>query len=248
MFSKLRRPFGVAAPIAVLALVVAVAFAGVPAVAQPIATSSTNIFGKLKRSLHLGAAANKRAVIANKRSINAIKFARGIQNEKGPQGPRGPKGDKGERGDRGQQGVPGEDGASVTEQSLPPGDSNCPYGGASFSVAGGTRSYACSGAPTNIYWAVVEADGSINRSSSPGITSEAYSSTYEGLYEVEFPINVNKCAYTASIMDDTGSGRHGFITTSTSFLEGVHGVFVRITKATEPEVNIDEKFSLVVTC
>lgn len=105
MFSKLRRRYGVAGPLAALALIVSLAFSGVPAMAGPVANVSGGIFGLVKHNLKLGQTANKRSVIANKRSVNAIKLAQGSA---GPQGPKGDKGEKGDRGPKGEKGDPGE--------------------------------------------------------------------------------------------------------------------------------------------
>lgn len=122
MFSRLRKRHGTATPITVFALVVAVAFAGVPAVAAPVANTSA---GFAKKLLRLVKGANKRAAVANKRSIDAIKLARNAAGTPGPQGPAGPKGDKGDEGDKGDtgpqgiQGPPGEPGE--------PGDEGSPW-------------------------------------------------------------------------------------------------------------------------
>jgi hypothetical protein len=76
----------------------------------------------------------------------------------GPQGPQGPKGDtgsqgatgpqgqQGPKGDAGPQGPAGADGVGVTSAEEPAGP-NCAYGGASFTSASPTPTYACTGAP-----------------------------------------------------------------------------------------------------
>ncbi len=53
-------------------------------------------------------------------------------SQQGPAGPQGPQGPQGAAGAAGQQGPPGT-GATVTP--LPPGDSNCPDGGAKVRMA-----------------------------------------------------------------------------------------------------------------
>ena len=118
MLSKLRKRYGVAGLVAVLALIVAVAFAGVPAVAQPVATTSASLVKQVKKALGL-------AKNANKRSVKAIKIARASSGPEGPQGPagaNGAKGDKGDKGADGAQGVKGDkgnDGQSVTTEPEP---------------------------------------------------------------------------------------------------------------------------------
>lgn len=114
MFSRLRKRHGTATPIAVLALVVAVAFAGVPAVAQPVANTSASFAKKLLRMVK---GANKRSAVANKRSVNAIKLARNAAGTPGPQGPAGPKGDKGDKGAKGDAGQSGPTGPDGTDGS-----------------------------------------------------------------------------------------------------------------------------------
>jgi len=112
MFTKMRKRYGAIGPVAILALIVAVAFAGVPAVAQPVANTSANAFGLAKRALGLGQQASKRSVFANKRSINAIKIARAAHNQAGQPGAEGPKGDKGDKGEKGDTGSQGNGGAT----------------------------------------------------------------------------------------------------------------------------------------
>jgi len=126
MLSKLKKRYGAIGPVAILALIVAVAFAGVPAVAQPVANTSANVFQIAKRALKIGQVANKRAAAANKRSVNAIKLARaggaqGPQGEQGPQGPQGGKGDKGNTGDTGATGPTGPTGVGTQGDTGPTG-------------------------------------------------------------------------------------------------------------------------------
>jgi hypothetical protein len=61
-------------------------------------------------------------------------------NERGPAGPQGPQGPKGATGPAGASGT----GATVT--SLPPGNANCPTGGASVTDGSGNTASACNGA------------------------------------------------------------------------------------------------------
>ncbi len=60
-------------------------------------------------------------------------------------GSGGSTGSQGPKGDPGAAGKNGADGVSVVSASLPPGDSHCPAGGASFSSVTGTTN-ACNGA------------------------------------------------------------------------------------------------------
>lgn len=121
MLSKLRKRHGDAFPVAILALIVAVAFAGVPAVAQPVATTSNKLVKQIRQALNIGKAANKRSVKAIKLARNAAGTAGpqgvpgvpgvpGLPGPAGPAGPKGDKGDKGDNGDKGDQGEPGEPG------------------------------------------------------------------------------------------------------------------------------------------
>jgi len=109
MLPKFRARYGLAIKGAALATVLALAVAGVPAVAQPIATTSAGIAKRVKKALRLGGAANKR-------SVKAIQIARNTQKQPGPQGipgpvgPPGPKGGKGEKGDLGEKGEKGDQG------------------------------------------------------------------------------------------------------------------------------------------
>ena len=156
MLSKLKKRYGAVGPVAILALIVAVAFAGVPAVAQPVANTSANVFKIAKRALKIGQVANKRAAAANKRSVNAIKLAR-AGGAQGPQGPKGDKGDKGDTGGTGGQGDTGPTGPtgptgvgtagdSVVPTALAPGDDPaCPIGGSMFEVGEEDPTYACNG-------------------------------------------------------------------------------------------------------
>lgn len=113
MFSKMRKRYGVIGPVAILALIVAVAFAGVPAVAQPVANSSANAFKLIKRALRLG-------TVANKRSVNAIKIARATSQQQGPQGPAGADGAKGDKGDKGDDGADGAQGPQGEQGPIGP--------------------------------------------------------------------------------------------------------------------------------
>jgi hypothetical protein len=57
---------------------------------------------------------------------------------------QGPKGDK---GDKGETGATGAAGLSVQPSALATGDSNCPFGGSSFTVGLLLPTFACNGAP-----------------------------------------------------------------------------------------------------
>ena len=116
--------YGVAGPVAVLALIVAVAFAGVPAVAQPVATTSASLVQKVKKALGL-------ARKANARSVKAIKIARSNSGPEGPAGSAGAKGDKGDTGAKGADGAKGDKGdkgdtgakGTFSNEPLPSGES-----------------------------------------------------------------------------------------------------------------------------
>jgi len=117
MLPKFRSRYGMAISVAVLALVVAIGFAGVPAVAQPTATVSGKVVKISRKALKFSRVALKRSAVANKRSIEAIKVARkGTPGPRGPQGKRGLKGDTGDRGEKGESGARGATG--------PPGTGN----------------------------------------------------------------------------------------------------------------------------
>ncbi|MEX0972944.1 MAG: hypothetical protein WDZ46_06765 [Solirubrobacterales bacterium] len=88
-----------------MALIVAVAFAGIPAIAAPVASTSANVAKQIRKALRLG-------VVANKRSVNAIKIARNAAQQGGMQGPAGPVGAVGPKGADGAQ---GQDGAAGPE-------------------------------------------------------------------------------------------------------------------------------------
>lgn len=98
----------------------------------------------LGRWVSLGLAAALMAVSG----CNGTEGLQGVIGQKGDKGETGAKGDRGEPGPMGSQGPmggPGAAGESVVIVELTVGDSNCPHGGASFSVGGATR-YACNGA------------------------------------------------------------------------------------------------------
>jgi hypothetical protein len=103
MLSKLRSRYGLAGPAVAVALILAVTVAGIPAVAQPIATSSASIAKMVQQALSLGKTANKR-------SAAALKIAQEAQKQAGPQGPKGDTGPQGPKGDAGLQGSPGVSG------------------------------------------------------------------------------------------------------------------------------------------
>jgi hypothetical protein len=115
MLSKLRARRGLIGPSAVLTLVLAVAIAGVPAVAQPIATTSANLAKAVKKAFKLSNAASKR-------SARAVRIAREAEKQVGPQGipgpvgSPGPKGERGEKGEKGVQGTPGVSGLEVVAE------------------------------------------------------------------------------------------------------------------------------------
>lgn len=89
---------------ATLAVAVAVAFAGAPVLAEPVATTSANIVNQVKRALGLSKTANKRSIIANKRSIRANKRSIIAVRRAGRPGPQGPRGEPGPKGPQGEPG------------------------------------------------------------------------------------------------------------------------------------------------
>jgi hypothetical protein len=99
MSSKLRKRPRLFVPLIALALIAALAVAGVPAVAQPIATTSRSLTKTVKRALGL-------AKSANRRSVAAIKLARSAGGRPGPRGTVGPQ------GPAGPQGAPGAPGSA----------------------------------------------------------------------------------------------------------------------------------------
>lgn len=93
-----RWRFGYVTGVATLGLIAAVGFAGVPAVAEPVATTSATIADHVKRALNIGRTANKRSVRANRRSVRANRRAvRAVRRARvpGPKGPTGPEGPPG---------------------------------------------------------------------------------------------------------------------------------------------------------
>ena len=139
MDSKFRGKRGLAG--IALAVILAICFAGVPAVAEPVATTSANLAKVVKRTLGI-------ARTANKRSTRAIRLARAVSKQAGPQGPEGPTGPK---GDRGPQGPPGLSAVEVVEgysdedsQNDKGAVANCPGG---KQVIGGGASVVGNGYP-----------------------------------------------------------------------------------------------------
>jgi len=76
----------------------------------------------------------------------------GIQGDTGATGSMGPQGEKGDsgvtgsQGPKGEPGSPGIPGESVIGESLPDGSSECPYGGAKYTL-GGVVTSVCNGEP-----------------------------------------------------------------------------------------------------
>lgn len=137
MISKLRRRWAIALVAVIPVSMLAVAAAGVPAVAQPVATPSVALGKALKRALN-------QSRIASRRSVNAIRLAQNTSKQVGPEGPpgqrgpaglRGPKGDDGLKGDDGPQGPPGVSGLEIVAERGPSNSNNskvsvaeCPAG------------------------------------------------------------------------------------------------------------------------
>jgi len=97
----------------------------------------------------------------------------GAPGATGPQGPQGPQGPKGDKGDKGDPGTPGTDGTNGTN---------------------GTD-----GAPATKYWAVINADGTVARSSE-ALTVVHTAAT--GAYDVGFTTtvpNLDACATLAQV-------------------------------------------------
>jgi hypothetical protein len=69
----------------------------------------------------------------------------GLPGAPGEVGPAGADGANGRDGANGAPGAPGAPGAAVVTVALNAGDANCPQGGAKFTDANGTTTYACSG-------------------------------------------------------------------------------------------------------
>jgi hypothetical protein len=106
MLSKLRRRYGGIKSGAVVALALGILIGGVPAVAQPVATTSANLAKSVAQALKLSGAASKR-------SAKALSIAKGVEKQAGPQGIPGPQGLQGPKGDDGVQGPPGVSGLQV---------------------------------------------------------------------------------------------------------------------------------------
>lgn len=100
LFSRMFKRFGIAGPLAVIAVLAVAVTTSVPAVADPVAESSGKVVKLLKRAIGLSKKATKRSRIA-------LRTARRAQGQPGPQGPAGPKGDTGPQGPAGPQGDPG---------------------------------------------------------------------------------------------------------------------------------------------
>jgi hypothetical protein len=69
----------------------------------------------------------------------------GLDGAPGEVGPQGPAGAQGPAGPAGAQGPAGANGLSVVTVELQTGDARCPQGGAKFTDAAGTVTYACNG-------------------------------------------------------------------------------------------------------
>lgn len=69
----------------------------------------------------------------------------GLDGAPGAVGPQGPAGAQGPAGPAGAQGPAGANGVSVVTVQLQTGNANCPQGGAKFTDAAGTVTYACNG-------------------------------------------------------------------------------------------------------
>ena len=96
----------------------------------------------------------------------------------------------------------------------------------------------------SVMGAVVKDDGTLNRSTTPGVTSDRVG---RGSYEVIFPIDVTACTFVATIgkVNFKGVAPPGFITTVGRFDEP-NGVFV---KTTNPKKESDNRpFHLTVSC
>jgi hypothetical protein len=118
MLSRLFRRFGVAGPIAVLAVVAVAVAASVPAAADPVANASAQLAKMVKRALKVSKAANKRS----KQAIRVARNAEGQPGPKGDAGPAGPKGDPGLAGPTGSAGSAGAAGSPWTANgTLPEG-------------------------------------------------------------------------------------------------------------------------------
>ena len=92
--------------------------------------------------------------------------------------------------------------------------------------------------------AVVKGDGTLNRSTTPGVTSDHVG---RGRYEVIFPIDVTACTFVATIgkVNFSGIAPPGFITTVGRSGEP-NGVFVATTSPKKESAN--KPFHLTVSC
>lgn len=129
MFSNSRKRFGVA--VTAVAAVTALAVAGVPAVADPVAQTAS-VPGKVMKQIKQALGVSKKA---NKKATQALKLAKqgGSAGAQGPAGPVGPAGAKGDNGAQGAQGTAGPAGPTgpvgpVGPQG-PPGEDGSGGGG-----------------------------------------------------------------------------------------------------------------------
>ena len=92
--------------------------------------------------------------------------------------------------------------------------------------------------------AVVQGDGTLNRSTAPGVTSNHLG---KGVYEVIFPLDVTACTFVATIgkVNSSGVAPPGFITTVGRNGEP-DGVFVATTNPNKESKN--KPFHLTVSC
>ncbi len=103
----------------------------------------------------------------------------GRTGARGPAGPTGAAGTNGTNGTNGANGANGTNGMSVTSSALSSGDSNCPWGGSSFTSATGTT-YACNAEPLveNVSWNPTLPSGLFSNSSQSQTVFEAGSTVH----------------------------------------------------------------------
>ena len=92
--------------------------------------------------------------------------------------------------------------------------------------------------------AVVKGDGTLDRSTTPGVTSDRVG---RGAYEVIFPIDVTACTFVATIgkVNFSGVVAPGFITT-VGRVDEPNGVFLATTRPNKEPDN--RPFHLTVSC
>jgi hypothetical protein len=184
----MKRSFGTPSPAYVISLIALfVALGGTTYAATSLPKGSVGT-PQLKKG-----AVTKTKI--NQKTLSALKGQRGAQGATGATGAAGqpgPPGPKGDTGSAGTNGTNGTNGVSVTSATLAQGNANCASGGSSFTAVNGTT-YACNGAPATRLFAQINADASVNTSSSQVTTDHLAT----GDYLVNFGRDITHCVAIA---------------------------------------------------